>query len=63
VGQYLRPSEKHLAVERFVPPDEFEEYRRVAREMGFRAVASGPFVRSSYHAAEVFEPVGGGSGI
>jgi lipoic acid synthetase len=57
VGQYLRPSEKHLPVERFVPPEEFEEYRRVARELGFRAVASGPFVRSSYHAAEVFDPV------
>ena len=62
VGQYLRPSERHLAVERFVPPEEFEEYRRVAKEMGFRAVASGPFVRSSYHAAEVFEPVGGAGG-
>jgi len=57
VGQYLRPSEKHLAVERFVPPEEFEEYKRVAKDLGFLAVASGPFVRSSYHAAEVFEPV------
>lgn len=57
VGQYLRPSEKHLPVERFVPPEEFDEYRRVAKDLGFRAVASGPFVRSSYHAAEVFEPV------
>lgn len=59
VGQYLRPSEKHLDVERFVPPEEFDEYRREAKAMGFRAVASGPFVRSSYHAAEVFEPVSG----
>ena len=57
VGQYLRPSDRHLAVERFVPPEEFDEYYRVAKELGFRAVASGPFVRSSYHAAELFEPV------
>ena len=60
VGQYLRPSEEHLAVERFVPPEEFDEYRRYGRQIGFRAVASGPFVRSSYHAAEVFDPVGAG---
>ena len=55
IGQYLRPSEKHLPVDRFVPPEEFDEYKRVALELGFKAVASGPFVRSSYHAAEVFE--------
>jgi lipoyl synthase len=59
VGQYLRPSEKHLAVRRFVPPEEFEEYRQVALSLGFKAVASGPFVRSSYHAAELFDPVRG----
>ncbi len=58
IGQYLRPSDKHLAVERFIPPEEFDEYRDYAKEIGFKAVASGPFVRSSYHAAEVFEPVG-----
>lgn len=57
VGQYLRPSDRHLAVERFVPPEEFDEYYRVAKDLGFRAVASGPFVRSSYHAAELFDPV------
>ncbi len=57
IGQYLRPSEKHLPVERFVPPEEFDEYKRVALGLGFRGVASGPFVRSSYHAAEVFDPV------
>jgi len=61
VGQYLRPSERHLPVERFVPPEEFDEYAAEARRLGFRAVASGPFVRSSYHAAEVFEPVGRGA--
>ncbi|MHC4472635.1 MAG: lipoyl synthase [Planctomycetota bacterium] len=62
VGQYLKPSDRHVPVERFVPPEEFDEYREVAKEMGFRAVASGPFVRSSYHAAEVFDPVVGRSG-
>lgn len=54
LGQYLRPSPKHLAVERFVHPDEFEEYRREGAAMGFRYVASGPLVRSSYRAAEAF---------
>ncbi len=50
LGQYLQPSRDHLAVERFVHPDEFEEYAIVGKEMGFRHVASGPLVRSSYHA-------------
>jgi lipoic acid synthetase len=54
LGQYLRPSEKHLAVERFVHPDEFAEYAREGEAMGFRYVASGPLVRSSYKAAEAF---------
>ncbi len=52
VGQYLRPSPKHLPVIRYVPPDEFAGYRRAGREMGFAHVESGPLVRSSYHAAE-----------
>lgn len=52
VGQYLRPSEKHLAVERYVPPEEFDEIREEALELGFRHVESGPMVRSSYHADE-----------
>lgn len=50
LGQYLQPSPHHLAVDRFVPPEAFEEWRRVAETMGFRQVASGPLVRSSYHA-------------
>ncbi len=50
LGQYLQPSRVHLAVERFVHPDEFEELGRKGREMGFTHVASGPLVRSSYHA-------------
>jgi len=57
IGQYLRPSEAHLAVARFVPPDEFRAWREEALEVGFEAVASGPFVRSSYRAREIFEMV------
>lgn len=54
IGQYLRPSPKHLRIERFVTPDEFKEYEQQGRDLGFRSVASGPFVRSSYNAEEVF---------
>jgi len=50
LGQYLQPSKHHLPVERFVHPDEFDELGRLATEMGFKRVASGPMVRSSYHA-------------
>lgn len=50
LGQYLQPSLSHLAVERFVHPDEFDELARVGTQMGFSHVASGPMVRSSYHA-------------
>lgn len=55
IGQYLAPSPQHTAVVRYMPPEEFEELRREAQALGFRAVAAGPFVRSSYCAAEVFE--------
>ena len=54
LGQYLRPSQKHAAVERFVTPETFDMYAVEARKMGFAYVASGPLVRSSYKAAEVF---------
>ncbi len=50
IGQYLQPSSHHLPVERFVPPEGFVEFERIALAMGFRNVASGPMVRSSYHA-------------
>jgi lipoyl synthase len=50
IGQYLRPTPEHLPIERYAPPDEFREYARIGREMGFRNVYSGPLVRSSYHA-------------
>ncbi|HWB01351.1 MAG TPA: lipoyl synthase [Pirellulales bacterium] len=53
LGQYLQPTPAHLPVSRYVPPDEFDELGRLARGMGFCQVASGPFVRSSYHAREM----------
>jgi lipoic acid synthetase len=53
LGQYLRPSPRHLPVARYLPPGEFAELGRLARTLGFRDVASGPFVRSSYHADEM----------
>ncbi|MCF6282211.1 MAG: lipoyl synthase [Candidatus Polarisedimenticolaceae bacterium] len=50
LGQYLQPSRDHLPVERYVTPDEFEMLKQMAEKMGFSRVASGPMVRSSYHA-------------
>ena len=55
LGQYLQPSKQHLQVERFVPPEEFDSWRKTALEIGFSQVAGGPFVRSSYHAKELFQ--------
>jgi len=52
VGQYLRPTLKHLPVERYVPPEEFAEIAEYARGLGFAHVEAGPLVRSSYHAGE-----------
>ena len=50
LGQYLQPTKMHLAVERFVTPDEFDFYKVEGQKMGFNFVESGPLVRSSYHA-------------
>lgn len=55
LGQYLQPTPDHLPVERYVTPEEFESLGQLARSMGFAQVASGPFVRSSYHAREMAE--------
>ena len=52
IGQYLQPSLKHHSVVRYVPPHEFDEYRRIGEGLGFSSVASAPLVRSSFHAAE-----------
>src|SRR2546428_10193374 len=72
VGQYLRPSTWHIAVQEYVPPEVFEELRVAGESMGFAYVAAGPLVRSSYRAGEFFlekvlrerkrVPAGGGHG-
>ncbi|RZA08682.1 MAG: lipoyl synthase [Proteobacteria bacterium] len=54
LGQYLQPSSWHLTVAEFVHPDQFKEYEKLGLQMGFRYVASGPLVRSSYRAGEFF---------
>jgi lipoic acid synthetase len=55
LGQYLRPSADHRPVDRFLPPEEFERWAETARAAGFHGVESGPMVRSSYRAQELFE--------
>jgi lipoic acid synthetase len=54
LGQYLQPTRRHLPVVEYVSPARFAEYARIGRELGFRHVAAGPFVRSSYHAEDAF---------
>lgn len=53
-GQYMRPTKRHMKVDRYVHPDEFEKWKEIAEDMGFLYVASGPLVRSSYKAGEFF---------
>ena len=55
IGQYLQPTPKHIAVDRFVTPDEFKAYERQAYNKGFLMVSASPLTRSSYHADEDFE--------
>jgi len=55
MGQYLRPSPRHLSLSRYYHPDEFDSLKKEAQSMGFSMVAAGPFVRSSYHAGEDFD--------
>jgi lipoic acid synthetase len=62
LGQYLQPSPDHLPVARFVPPEEFDALRQFGESLGFASVASGPMVRSSYHAEHQARPVLGGAG-
>lgn len=57
LGQYLQPTSRSLPVDRYVTPEEFDELGEAARQMGFKKVASGPFVRSSYHARDMAETV------
>jgi lipoic acid synthetase len=55
IGQYLQPRADRLPVVRYIPPEEFEEYKKTGEEMGFKSVVSGPFVRSSFYASQMFE--------
>jgi lipoic acid synthetase len=55
LGQYLQPTPRHLPVAEYIHPSEFAWYQEIGAAMGFRAVAAGPLVRSSYHAAEVYQ--------
>lgn len=53
-GQYLRPTQRHISVQRYVTPEEFTHWRETALAMGFKYAAAGPLVRSSYKAGELF---------
>ena len=55
LGQYLQPTRSHLKVERFIPPEEFDNWKKAALKMGFSEVASGPLVRSSYRARDLYQ--------
>lgn len=55
IGQYLRPSMRHAEIQKYYHPDEFVEFREIGRGLGIRWVFSGPLVRSSYHAEDVFD--------
>ena len=57
IGQYLRPTMKHLPVHEFIHPSEFKEYEKIGEDMGFAFVASGPFIRSSYNAIDFSKKV------
>ncbi len=59
VGQYLKPRSGRMAISRFAAPEEFARYKEAGESMGFRHVASGPFVRSSYLAEDIFNQLGG----
>ena len=60
LGQYMRPTTSHLQVERYLSPDEFEEYREIGDNLGFRRTISGPLVRSSYYAESALSLIGNG---
>jgi len=57
LGQYLCPSPRHRPVSRYIPPEEFEKYGDIAKELSFRSVASGCFVRSSFNALGMYKEV------
>ena len=57
LGQYLAPSDRHIPVQEFITPEQFESYRQKALELGFKAVYSGPLVRSSYKAEKIYSEI------
>jgi lipoic acid synthetase len=61
LGQYLRPSLKHLPVDRYVTPEEFARWKHLGEDMGIRHIESGPLVRSSYHAWDQVQTLAGGA--
>ena len=61
IGQYLRPTPRNVEVVEYIHPDTFEQYKKTGEEMGFRYVASAPFVRSSFHAEEALKHLAGKS--
>ncbi len=54
IGQYMRPTKRHMKVDSYIHPEKFEEYRLTGEQLGFKYVASGPLVRSSYRAGELY---------
>lgn len=54
IGQYLQPRPDRLPVVRFIPPEDFDKFKKLGEEMGFKSIASGPFIRSSFHASEMW---------
>lgn len=62
IGQYLRPSASHAVVRKYYPPEEFEEFKKKAKKLGFKGVEAGPLVRSSYQARRMFNSLGKGAG-
>jgi len=54
IGQYLQPTKKHASIEKYYTPKEFKELKKISFDLGFKHIESGPLVRSSYHAADVF---------
>jgi lipoic acid synthetase len=55
IGQYLQPTLRHAGIDRFITPDEFDEYKKIGLSKGFLVVASSPLTRSSYHADDDFK--------
>ena len=57
IGQYLQPGPEHYPVKKYIKPEEFQEYENIGQKLGFKYVAAGPYIRSSYQAADFFEDI------